>query len=266
MKAILLAAGEGRRLRPLTRRLPKVLLPVNGKPLLAHWLDNCQRNGVREVLVNGHYQWACLERFIQRARRRYRLRIHLVHEETLLGTGGTARQNLDFVRGEDAFLLCHGDNYTDIDLRALWRFHRARGAPLTVALFRTDRPGQCGIVEAMDPDGRIRAFVEKPAATHSNLASAAIFCLSPEVVAGLPARRHSDFSRDVLPRYQGRMYGFPIRGVNVDIGTLDNFRRANRIASGREPGGGGRTEPEPGPASVPAVPGSDCNRLQQGKM
>lgn len=231
MKAIILAAGKGKRLRPLTKNIPKCLLPINGKPLLDYWLDICQKSDVTEILINGHYLADMLGFHIKNVQSRYSFKIHYVYEEKLLGTGGTVKNNFGFVQEEDFFLLCHGDNFTNIDVPAFVRFHKNKKARLSVALFKTTVPEQCGIIQKMDETGKILEFCEKPAKPETKLASAAIFLASPDIANHFPVENEFDFSRCILPAYQQNMYGFFITGYNIDIGTEENYKLANQMAA-----------------------------------
>lgn len=233
MKAIILSAGEGIRLRPLTKNIPKPLLPINGKPLLDHWLECFEKNGFSEVLINAHYLHELVKEFIYDAQKRYNLKINYVYEKKLLGTGGTVKSNYQFIKDEDFFVLCHGDNYTDIDLADMIAFHKHQETDLSLALFETPSPKQCGIIDALDDSGRILKFSEKPKVPRTNLASAAIFILAPRVVECIPADTVIDFSNHILPRYQGRMFGYQIKGFNIDIGTIENYNYANKIAANK---------------------------------
>ena len=241
-KAVLLAAGRGRRLGELTEHTPKCLVEIQGRPLLDHWFASLARHGFDEVLVNGHHLAERVEAFLDDARGRHALTVRYVREPALVGTGGTLLANAEFVAKEDAFLVAHADNWTDVDLGALVRFHAANRSPLTLALFRTRTPESCGIVEEIAEDGRIERFVEKPAAPKSDLASAAIFVATPtvldelrEVAATRPAVAQAngefDFSREVLPRFEGRMYGYELPGHNVDVGTPEQLERARALAA-----------------------------------
>jgi len=231
MKAILLSAGMGKRLRPLTYSFPKALAPLNGRPLLDYWLEICEAGGISEVLINGHYLADQIEAFVRHARPRYRMDIHFVYEKRLFGTGGTVKRCKNFVADDDVFFFCHSDNFTNIDLKHFIEFHRKRDTELSVALFRTSMPNQCGIAEAMDDDGLITEFTEKPLNPKTNLASAAMFLMSPSVIDRyFPEREHIDFSRDILPGMAGNMYGYLFEGFNIDIGTLQNYESANRMA------------------------------------
>ncbi|MFT7663266.1 MAG: mannose-1-phosphate guanylyltransferase [Planctomycetota bacterium] len=230
MKAILAAAGVGSRLRPLTDTIPKCLVPLNGKPLLDYWLESFERHGITEVLINGHYLADQVEQHLVHARKRFGFDIQFVRESELRGTGGTVRDQIDFVSEEDAFLLCHADNFASIDLTAFCSFHAQRHSVLSLALFRSETPESCGIVNELADDGCILEFEEKPISPKSNLASAAIFCMAPKVIADLPTDRAIDFSREILPQYQGLMFGYEIDGFNIDVGTLHDYERACRLA------------------------------------
>ncbi len=158
MKAFLLAAGEGTRLKPLTNHVPKCLVPIGGRPLLEIWLERLAQHGVGEVLVNTHHLasnvWDFAERWTGLPK------IRLTFEPELLGSAGTLRWNRDFVAGEEDFLVCYADNLTDIDIGRLVGFHRSRRALITMALFRSIRPAECGIVE-LDDAGRVTGYEEK---------------------------------------------------------------------------------------------------------
>lgn len=230
MKAIILSAGKGKRLRPLTKTVPKPLLPVNGRSLLDRWLECFEKNGFSEVLINAHHLHESVRKFVNKARQRFKLKINYVFEKELLGTGGTVKSNYQFIKDEDFFVLCHGDNFTDIDLADMISFHKRKKTDLSLALFKSPNPKQCGIVDRLDDSGLIQKFSEKPNEPISDLASAAIFILAPRVVECIPPDRVIDFSSYVLPRYQGKMFGYLIKGFNIDIGTIDNYKYANKIA------------------------------------
>ncbi len=232
MKAILLAAGRGERLRPITDSVPKVLAPLNGRPLLDYWLELCQTGGIDEVLINGHYLAEQIETFVMHARSRYRIQINFIYEEKLYGTGGTVKRCRDFVKGEEFFFFCHSDNFTNINLKRFIDFHISRKADLSIALFRTNLPTQCGIAGEVMDDGLITEFTEKPLKPKSNLASAAMFLMSPSLIDEcFPEREYIDFSKDILPHMVGKMYGYSMSGFNIDIGTPQNYELANQIAN-----------------------------------
>src|SRR4051794_15058763 len=159
MRAFLLAAGLGTRLRPITDTLPKCLVEVGGRPMLDIWLDALAAAGVEEVLVNTHHLAGLVEAHV--AARSAPPLVRLSHEPVLLGSAGTLRANQEFVAGEEAFLAVNADNLTDVDLRVLVDAHGASGAVATIAVFRAPEPSACGIVEVAGD--RMVGFVEKPA-------------------------------------------------------------------------------------------------------
>lgn len=233
MKAVLLAAGAGTRLRPLTNRMPKCLVPLGGIALLELWLNKLAHAGVTDVLINGHSFAEQVAAHIETVRTRYPFKIHFVREEHLRGTGGTLLDHRHYADSTDELLVCHADNYTDLDLGRFAQFHRRCAQPLSLALFRTDSPSSCGIVEEIDGRRIIQRFIEKPSHSPSNLASAAIFLMQPAVLDLLSPGASVDFSKQLLPRMQGRMAGFEMDGFNIDVGTPDSYARACTLAAAR---------------------------------
>lgn len=225
MKAFLLAAGLGTRLRPITDTTPKCMVCIGDRPLLDIWLDALAKAGVDEVLVNLHH----LAKVV-RAHLRGRFAaptVHTVHEEELLGSAGTLRHNRDFVAGEEMFLAVNADNLTDFDLRTLVDEHRAGGAVATLSLFRAPRPSECGIVELAD--GTVVGYVEKPAEPRGNLANAGMYAFSPQLVDEICDDRPVDIGYHLLPGLVGRARGVELGDCFfMDIGTPDALERARR--------------------------------------
>lgn len=228
MKAFLLAAGYGTRLRPITDMIPKCMVPIHGQPLLGWWFDLLRRHGVTEALVNTHYMPGPVRDFITA----YNLRgsgltVYETYEPNLLGSGGTIRENRDFVRDKKEFLICYADDLTDVDLTEFQCFHANHDSLLSMALFRTNVPEQCGIAE-LDETDCITDFVEKPQQPKSNLANAGIYITDDRIFDYLDKDKPVlDFGKDVLPRLVGQMSGWPINGYLIDVGTMENYRKAN---------------------------------------
>jgi mannose-1-phosphate guanylyltransferase len=226
LKAYLLAAGLGTRLRPITETVPKCLVPVAGRPLLAHWMDLLERHQVEEVLVNLHFLPDPVRQFV--AEYNGPVAITTVMEEQLLGSGGTLHANRDFVRGEEQFYILYADNLTTVDLGALRRFNAEHPVPLTVGLFHAENPSACGIAE-LDEAGTIVEFIEKPEHPASDLASAGMFVGRPELFEYItPDRTPYDFGGDVMPKLAGRMNGYVVEGYLRDIGTIESLGRAEK--------------------------------------
>lgn len=226
MKAILLTAGYGRRLRPLTDVLPKCLLPINGRPLLEYWLSMLVNAGVTSVLMNLHYLPQIIKEWVELTE--YASNIKMVYEESLLGTGGTLFQNSNFT-GDEPVLLVHADNLCSVDIKAYINAHknRPRGAEITMMTFNTPTPETCGIVE-IDHTGIVRAFHEKVANPPGKLANAAVYIVEHPVIDFLASLNKSfiDFSTEVLPAYLGKIYTFHNINYHRDIGNPESYLAA----------------------------------------
>jgi mannose-1-phosphate guanylyltransferase len=226
MKAFLLAGGLGERLRPLTDRLPKCLVPINGVPLLSIWIDLCNRSGIDAVLINVSRHGEQVEAFL--ASEDLPIDVRIVREKEPVGNAGTVLANRDFVRGEDNFFILYADNLTDVSLPRLLAFHQSHGGVLSMGLFRTPTPTSSGIVE-LSPDGRVEHFHEKPAQPQGNLANAGIYVSRQGVFDAIPHDRPIvDFGNDVFPRLRGQVYGQLLDGYLRDIGTPQSLAQGCR--------------------------------------
>jgi mannose-1-phosphate guanylyltransferase len=222
VKAFLLAAGMGSRLRPITNDTPKCMLAIDGRPLLDIWLDAFHRAGVDEVLVNLHHLPDVVLRHL--AGRSKPPAVRTFCEPELLGSAGTLAANRDWIRGEEFFLACNADNLTDFDMRSLIHAHREHRPIATLTVFHSGRPSAGGVVD-LDAAGHVTGFAEKPSNPVSDLTNAGIYAFHPLVLdeVGTPPK---DIGYDLLPRLVGRARAVPIEGYFLDIGTPDAYRRA----------------------------------------
>lgn len=234
MRVLLLAAGYGTRLRPLTNTIPKCLIPINGNPLLGIWLEQLIQAGMGPFLINTHYLSIQVESFIKDSP--YKNLVTLVHEEELLGTAGTLIKNLAFFQGGEGMLI-HADNYCLADFKTFEKVHHQRPSDcvMTMMTFRTDSPSSCGIVE-IDHRGVVVGFHEKVSNPPGNLANGAIYALSPEILMEISKEfpLAKDFSLDILPRFLGRIFTHEIKESLIDVGTMQKYEMANEIAKGRK--------------------------------
>ncbi len=239
MRALLLAAGIGSRLRPLTDTTPKCLVQIHGRPLLDYWLDLVFEGGVERALLNTH--WLADQVRAHVAQSPWRSRIDLVHEDELLGTGGTVLANRDWF-GREPFLVAHADNLTDFDVAALIAAHRGRpaGCIMTMLAFRTDDPSSCGILE-LDRENRVIAFHEKVQNPPGNLANGAVYIFEPEVIEDVAAlgKPIVDLSTEIIPNYLGRILCVETAGYHRDIGNPESLRRAHLEFKHKPRHGGG---------------------------
>lgn len=240
MRALLLAAGIGTRLRPLTNTTPKCLVRVHDRPLLDYWLDLVFDGGVERALLNTHWLAEQVRAHVEDSP--WRSRIDLVHEDDLLGTGGTVLANRLWFGGQ-AFLVAHADNLTDFDVAGLIAAHanRPAGCIMTMLAFRTDDPRSCGILE-LDSQNRVLAFHEKVENPPGNLANGAVYIFEPEVIDDIArlGRRVVDLSTEIIPNYLGRILCVETSGYHRDIGNPESLRRAHsEFKHNPRHGGGG---------------------------
>jgi len=223
MKAFLLAAGVGSRLRPITDATPKCMLVIDDRPLLDIWLDAFYRAGVDEVLVNLHHLPDVVSQHI--AARSGPPAVRTFLEPELLGSAGTLVANRPWVEGEDLFLACNADNLTDFDLRSLISAHREHGPVATLTVFHSEHPSAGGVVE-LDPGGRVIGFAEKPSKPASDLTNAGMYAFHPSVLDEIDDTPPRDIGYDLLPCLVGRARAVLVQGYFRDVGTVDAFRRA----------------------------------------
>ncbi len=225
MKAFLLAAGRGTRLRPLTDQTPKCLLPVRGKPMIQIWLEKCRLFGIDEVLVNVHTHADKVRDFL--ANNSNGLNVQVVEERELLGSAGTLLANREWVKGELFFWVFYADVLHQADLSAMLRIQESEEPAATLGVYRVPDPTRCGIVEVAE-DGTIREFVEKPERPRSNLAFSGLMIATPALLDAIPRKLPADIGFDVLPQLAGRMMAYTISDYLIDIGTMENYYQAQR--------------------------------------
>lgn len=229
--SIILAGGLGNRLRPLTDSLPKCLVPIKGRPLLDYWIDALAAAGVKSARVNTHAHAEQVRDAIAQVNASGRLRLAETYEPTLLGSAGTIAANADLAEDVDDVIVVYADNFSDVDLARMLAFHRDHGDPLTMLLFRAPNPSACGIAD-LDDHGRIVSFVEKPSAPKSDLANGGVYIVTADAYREIAAMRAFDIGFEVLPKFVGRMRGWPWEGYHLDIGTPEALAKARRDAPG----------------------------------
>lgn len=228
MKAVIMAGGEGSRLRPLTCDRPKPMVPVANRPVMEYIVDLLRNHGFAEVHVTLQYlPDLIMDHFGTGSDFGIKMNYHL--EEVPLGTAGSVKNASDNLN--DTFLVISGDALTDFDLKSLVDFHKERGAIATLALTRVDTPLEYGVV-ITEPGGRITRFLEKPGwgQVFSDTVNTGIYVLEPEVLDLVPPGQVFDFSKDLFPRLlaAGRpLYGCVLDGYWCDIGNLDQYLQAN---------------------------------------
>ena len=229
MKALLLAAGEGKRLRPLTEELPKPMIPVAGKPILEHNINFLARWGIRKIAINLHH---CPEVVMNHFGEGLGFGVDITYsyEPELLGTAGAVKKLERFF--DETFLVIYGDNVIDCDLKRLIAFHHEHGGIATIALHYRDDVSQSGVV-VLNGNDRVIHFLEKPHADRaiSHWVNAGILVLEKEVLNYIPSHTSSDFGREVLPGLLGqgeRLYGYRL-GEGEEIWWIDRIEDLDHV-------------------------------------
>src|SRR5918992_1232772 len=231
VRAVVMAGGEGTRLRPLTSNQPKPMVPIVGKPCMEHIVDLLRRHGFEDIVVTLAFMPQMIRGYFGDGASQG-LQIRYSIEEMPAGTAGSGKLAQEAL--DDTFLVISGDALCDIDLGKIVEFHEARGAAVTIGLKSVDNPLEFGIV-VTDEEGKVERFLEKPSwgQVFSDTINTGIYVLEPEVLKHVPTDRPFDFSKDLFPLLleMGRpLYGFVFDGYWQDIGDLDQYRQGELYA------------------------------------
>ena len=229
MKALIMAGGEGTRLRPLTSSQPKPMMPLANRPMMEHIVELLKRHGFTDIVVTVAYQANAIRTYFGNGSE-FGARMVYATEETPLGTAGSVRNAMEEL--DDAFIVISGDVLTDIDLTAVVDFHREKKAMATIALKAMENPLEFGIVIARE-DGSIDRFLEKPSwgQVFSDTINTGIYVLEPQIFDYIEADKPVDFSADVFPRLVDDgmpVFGYVADGYWEDVGTLDAYIKAHQ--------------------------------------
>jgi mannose-1-phosphate guanylyltransferase len=225
MKAFLLAAGHGTRLKPLTNSIPKCLIPIHEQPLLGIWLELCLSHGINEILINTHAHSSAVVEFV-RGRSRD-LKVHISEEPILLGSAGTLSANRKWIANEEEFWILYADVLTNANLSLMQAFHRQQQQSATIGIYRVSNPEQCGIV-SLDGSGVVTGFEEKPEKPKGNLAFSGLMMATPAILECVPSESPADIGFHVLPRLVGRMAAYLIQDYLLDIGNPAKYALAQK--------------------------------------
>ncbi|MBU0573921.1 MAG: NDP-sugar synthase [Candidatus Margulisbacteria bacterium] len=231
IKALIMAAGYGTRLEPLTLAVPKPMVPIVNKPTMLHNLELLKKHGIRDIIANIHYHPEQIQNYFGDGEK-FGVSLHYSYEEKLLGTAGGVRRMARLVDNIDStFIVLSSDALTDINLPRMIAFHKKNKALATIALYPVKDTSQFGVV-LMDKKKKIIGFQEKPkkGEAKSNLVNAGIYILEPEVLDLIPQDKFFDFGHQVFPELvasQSAFYGFEMKGFWSDVGSLEQYIYAN---------------------------------------
>ena len=228
MNALILSAGYGKRLKPITLTKPKCLIKIKGKPILSIWIENLIKINTKKIYVNTHYQHKQVENFLKKKGLNKRLKI--LYEPSLLGTAGTLIKNMKYFLNSN-LLLAHCDNYFLDSLSKIISFHNNRPKKflMTMVAFKTKNPESCGIIK--EKNNSIIDYFEKKKGLNGNLANGATYLLSPEMLKIISDNfsESKDFSNDVVPFIKDYIYVYKTKKFYQDIGTIRNINQINNF-------------------------------------
>ncbi len=228
MKAMILAAGEGTRLQPLTYEFPKPMVPIVNRPVMEHILVWLSRHGIQEMVVNTHYKADQIEDYFGDGAK-LGVSIQYSREKILQGTAGGVRVAMN--QFKETFLVIGADDLSDVNLEAIVEFHKKRNALATIGLKVVEETRQYGVV-VTDSDGRILRFQEKPKPEEalSHLANTGIYIFEPEIFKFIPENEKFDFGRQVFPLLLEKnqdFFGCPAEGYWCDVGSLAEYKESH---------------------------------------
>jgi NDP-sugar pyrophosphorylase family protein len=232
MKAMILAAGVGSRLDPLTRNIPKPMVPIVNKPVMEHIVEMLAKNGFKDIMVNVHYLGDQIQSYFGNGKK-WGVKISYSVEDQLWGDAGSVKRCESFF-DEDTFIVVGGDDLADLDLTRLIRFHKDRKAMATIALSLVDDPSEYGIA-LLNDRGRITRFLEKPKGEvmFSNSANTGVYVFDRQVLELVPKATPYGFGKDLLPlllEQRTRFYGYLTSSYWKDVGNLRQYQDAHRDA------------------------------------
>ncbi|MBW3622064.1 MAG: NDP-sugar synthase [Armatimonadetes bacterium] len=235
MKAMILAAGVGSRLDPLTRRLPKPMVPLVNKPVIEHIVELLKKHGINEIMMNLYHLGDSIRNHFGDGSK-WGVKIYYSQEAELMGTAGGVKRVETFF--DDTFIVIGGDDLADFDLTALVEFHKRKNALSTIALSKVDDPSQFGIV-LLDEEGRITRFLEKPKESEafSNTANTGVYLFEPEALSLIPENEFYDFGKQLFPKLleMGKpFYGYLTDSYWSDVGNIESYRETqNDVLAGK---------------------------------
>ncbi len=240
MKAIILAAGLGTRLKPLTDTIPKVMVTIGDRPLLEYHLEQLRKHGVKEILINTHYLPNPIEDYLLNYRISHPdIHISTTYEKILLGSAGTILKNVDFIENEEDFLVVYGDNFTNIDYSKLISYHNDHHSLVTIVCNEIENIQEKGMI-VFDQNDRIIQFKEKPRADEiiSHYSNCGIYMFKTSTISKIKDLIYKkgtiDFGQDIFPlmlQHDIPIIAYKLDEWLIDIGNPANYKLANEKAT-----------------------------------
>tara|TARA_X000000950_G_scaffold287435_1_gene399668 strand:- start:91 stop:777 length:687 start_codon:yes stop_codon:yes gene_type:complete len=228
MNALILSAGYGKRLKPITLTKPKCLIGVKGKPIISIWIEKLIKINTKKIFINTHFKHKLVENYLKK--KRFNAKLEILYEPTLLGTAGTLIKNMKYFINSN-LILAHCDNYFLESLSKIISFHHNRPKKylMTMVAFKTRKPESCGIIK--EKNNSIIDYFEKKKGHNGNLANGATYIISPEMLKIIDDNfsEAKDFSNDIIPFIKDYIYVYKTEKIFKDIGTIENLNQVNSL-------------------------------------
>lgn len=227
MKAFILCAGLGTRLRPLTNTIPKVMVKIGGKPVLEHLIILCKKHKIEEIIINLHYFPQKIKDYFKEGSK-WQVKINYSFEPKIMGSAGALKKAENHLKGDDFFVL-NGDGMTNLDLTKMWRFHREKGGVATFLIHPSDHPYDSSLV-VVDDNWQIREFDKKvkPGDKFRNLTKSGTHIFKPGILKYIPAHKEYSLEKELIPQLVKKnlpLYGFYSEDYSHDMGTLERLKK-----------------------------------------
>lgn len=232
MQAIIIAGGKGTRLKSLSKMVPKLLLPLNNKPLIEYLISHLKKNGCKNIVITTGYLGNKIREYVEK--NNYGVKIHLSQEAKPLGTAGSLHLIKNLL--EDEFFVLYGDVFTTIDLKKMFKFHKQRESDATLALHKSDHPEDSTVVK-INNKSKILGLLEKPGENwkkHGNLTSTSLYILKKSILGFIEKNKEIDLTKDVFPgmlRKNKNLFGYITEEYAKDMGTPKRYKEVQKYVT-----------------------------------
>jgi len=225
MQTLILAGGRGKRMRPLTDRIPKVLLPVAGKPFLFHLINFLKNQGIKEFILAVGYKAQKIKNFFGNGKK-FGVKIIYSEEKIPLDTAGAIKNAANLIKDKNILVL-NGDSFIDIDIKKMLKFHKRKRLPITIAVFKIKNPGRYGQV-LINKKNTIIKFEEKNKIANENFINGGAYIFQTKILKDFPKNKKISLERDIFPRFVGKIAAFKTKGYFIDIGIPQDYKKIKK--------------------------------------
>jgi mannose-1-phosphate guanylyltransferase len=225
MQALILAAGRGKRMRPLTDKIPKVMLPVGRKPFLAYLIEYLKKQGINEFILAVCWKKEKIKNYFGDGKK-FGVEIVYSEEKKLSDTAGAIKNAENLIKNKNIIIL-NGDSFVDIDIKKMLKFHKEKKSPITMAVYKTKNPGRYGEV-IIDENDIVVRFKEKAKTKRENFINAGVYIFQKKILKNFPKNKKLSLEKDIFPNLAGKIAAFKTKGYFIDIGTQEDYKKLKK--------------------------------------